>query len=39
LPAHKHARAEKNKVASATVPKWATKMFEGPWQLHAFAYQ
>jgi hypothetical protein len=39
LPAHKHARAEKKKVASATVPKWATKMFESPWQLHAFAYQ
>ena len=37
--AHKRAHVSKKKVASATVPKWATKMFEGPWQQHAFAYQ
>jgi hypothetical protein len=37
--APKHMHAAKKKVASATVPKWATKMFEGAWQLHAFAYQ
>jgi hypothetical protein len=37
--AHKRVHAAKKKVASATVPKWATKMFEGPWQQHAFAYQ
>ena len=36
---HKRARVAKKKVASATVPKWATKMFDGPWQTHAFAYQ
>jgi hypothetical protein len=36
---HKRAHVVKKKVAAATVPKWATKMFEGPWQQHAFAYQ
>jgi hypothetical protein len=36
---HKRAHVAKKKVAAATVPKWATKMFEGPWQQHAFAYQ
>jgi hypothetical protein len=37
--AHKRAHVAKKKVATATVPKWAKKMFEGPWQQHAFAYQ
>ena len=36
---HKRTRVAKKKVASAGVPKWATKMFDGPWQQHAFAYQ
>jgi hypothetical protein len=27
------------KVASAKVPRWAKKMFDGPWQSHAFSYQ
>jgi hypothetical protein len=37
--AHKRAHIAKKKIATTTVPKWATKMFEGPWQQHAFAYQ
>jgi hypothetical protein len=37
--ANKRTHVAKKKVATATVPKWATKMYEGPWQQHAFAYQ
>jgi hypothetical protein len=36
---HRNAPSKKKKVASAKVPRWATRMFDGPWQSHAFSYQ